>query len=735
MAKKRKKIKASPDKFYQQIDWGIDPQTGKEIASLVAFVLGLIFVLSIFGAAGTFGQFILKIMNYLFGLAAAILPVILIIIGVVFWKKKDGAVRGLTILGLLTLIIFVPALFDVIHASAGGVIGGGVANYLMQAFGSIAGFLIIVGFILISLLFATNISIKEAKNWLFGEDEEENPAEADPTKVSVYQALKSKLSSKPQPQLGNQPNGQIPVQSMQPIKQATIDKDWEFPPISLLSDVRTAADPGDPKKKALTIQSALKNFNIDVDMGGANIGPTVTQYVLKPHTGVKLTAITSRANDLALALASRSIRIEAPIPGKSAVGVEIPNEKTATVTLRQVLESKEYAETKSNLKIALGLDVAGATFVADIAKMPHLLVAGSTGAGKSVAINAMVLSLLYANSPADLRIILIDPKRVEFTRYNGIPHLLTSVVTEVDKIVNTLRWTVAEMDRRYNVFAEGHHRNIEEYNKDPKNQPMPYIVVVIDELADLMIQAANEVESSIVRISQLARATGMHLIVATQRPSVNVITGIIKANIATRIAFAVASQIDSRTILDQSGAEQLLGKGDMLFLNSELGKPRRVQGVLVGEKEITAVTDFLKREGVSTYDDSIQDYRPAGSGGGAGGRSDQEDAAYEEAKEVVVSHQKASASFLQTKLRIGYNRAARILDMLESDGIIGPAQGAKARDVLVSQDQLDAPRANVPTYYSNEAPTVEARPSNNSNGIKPFPRPGEIEIQDDDDDL
>lgn len=731
MAKKRKKIKASPDKLYKSFDWSVDPQTSKEIISLACFALGIIFTLAIFGAAGTFGQATFRALNSLFDISAFIVPVILIITGAVFWTRREANIKGPTLLGLILILIFIPALFGTL--GLGGAIGNNVANYIHSVFGGFVGFLIILGLDIIAGLLATNSSIKRIKEIFMGEKEpEDTPStEPDAARVSVFQTVKNKLTNRPpKPQ-----DNQVPVTPMKPMVRATLDKDWEFPSIELLPDIKTKADPGDIEKKAKIIQKTLSDFGIEVSMGLANIGPTVTQYVLKPANGVKVTAITSRSNDLALALASPSIRIEAPIPGQSAVGIEIPNERSATVTLRDILSTKEYSADKSNLKIALGLDVAGKPFIADIGSMPHLLVAGSTGAGKSVAINAMILSLLYANSPSDLRMILIDPKRVEFTRYNGIPNLLTTVVTEVDKIVNTLRWTVAEMDRRYNVFAQGHYRNIAEYNQGQTDRTnrMHYIVVIIDELADLMIQAAGEVESSIVRISQLARATGIHLVVATQRPSVNVITGIIKANIATRIAFAVASQIDSRTILDQAGAEQLLGRGDMLFLNGELGKPKRVQGVLVGEKEITAVTDFLKKN-PAAYDDSIQEFRPT-KGGGHNGQSSEEDDAYDDAKEIVVSNGSASASLLQRRLRIGYNRAARLLDMLEDDNIIGPAEGAKPRKVLITVDQLDAPRPSVQTYYQNEVPTVEITPNKTNPGIRPFPKPGEIEIQDDEDDI
>jgi S-DNA-T family DNA segregation ATPase FtsK/SpoIIIE len=383
--------------------------------------------------------------------------------------------------------------------------------------------------------------------------------------------------------------------------------------------------------------------------------------------------------------------MEAPIPGKAAVGLELPNKVPAMVTLREILESEGYLSHKSKLALALGRDVAGEPIVADFAKMPHLLIAGATGAGKSIGINGIILTLLYRNSPADLRLILVDPKRVEFTHYNGIPHLLTPVVTEPDKTVNVLRWAVAEMERRYRMFSEIGSRDIHSYNEKMEKSAgaegetkLPLIVIVIDELADLMATSANEVEGAIVRLAQLARATGIHLMVATQRPSVDVITGLIKANIPTRIAFSVASQIDSRTIIDQAGAEKLLGRGDMLYLSSDFAnKPKRIQGVLVTEKEIQSVAGFLKDQGAAEYDESILSFGTRGAGPGS--EEDIDDDLYNDAKQIVIQSGKASASLLQRRLRVGYARAARLLDILESQGVVGPADGARPRDILVDQ--------------------------------------------------
>ena len=460
-----------------------------------------------------------------------------------------------------------------------------------------------------------------------------------------------------------------------------------LPQVDLLETSDQVASAGNIAKNAEIIQKTLKDFSISVTMSDANVGPTVTQYTMKPAEGVKLNQITARANDLALALAAKSIRIEAPIPGKSAVGVEIPNKVAAKVTLREVLESKEHSSMDSLLSIALGRDVAGAPMVIDLEKMPHLLIAGATGSGKSVCINTVILSFLMKNSPAELRFIMVDPKRVELTNFNGIPHLLSPVITEVDKTIAALKWTVAEMDKRYRIFADTGKRNIVAYNAVAQEK-MPYIVFIIDELADLMAASAREVEGSIVRLAQMARATGIHLIVATQRPSVDVITGLIKANITSRIAFAVASNADSRTILDQSGAEKLLGNGDMLYIGNDLNKPRRIQGSFSSDKDIQAIIKHASAQDVVRYNEEVTEVRSSSSMNKEGNQGlAGEDELYNEASETVAAAGKASASLLQRRLRIGYARAARLLDILEDNGVIGPADGAKPREVYTSRTE------------------------------------------------
>lgn len=466
---------------------------------------------------------------------------------------------------------------------------------------------------------------------------------------------------------------------------------WEYPPLSLLSeDPGRKAERGDINKVAATIEKTLQSFGIEARVAEVNLGPAVTQYALEIALGTKVSKITSLANDLALATEAPTgqIRIEAPIPGRSLIGIEIPNRSLEVVTLRTMLASTAMQKAKSKLAVSLGLDVSGNPLVLDISKMPHGLVAGTTGSGKSVLINSFISSLLFRASPQEVRLILIDPKRVEFTGYNGIPHLLTPVIVEPEKILSALKWAMAEMDKRYKLFAERGVRNIDSYNELSGFQAIPYIVIFVDELADLMMFAPVEVEDAIARLAQMARATGIHLVIATQRPSVNVITGLIKANIPCRIAFNVSSMIDSRVILDAPGAEKLLGRGDMLYIPPDQAKPTRIQGAFVSEKEVRKLVDFLKSRNypVEYTEEVTSQPLPLKKGAGGGSSSagaDGKDGQLEDAIRLVCQFNTASASFLQRKMSIGYARAARMLDQLEELGVVGPAEGAKPRDVLV----------------------------------------------------
>ncbi|MEP6710706.1 MAG: DNA translocase FtsK, partial [Candidatus Saccharibacteria bacterium] len=484
------------------------------------------------------------------------------------------------------------------------------------------------------------------------------------------------------------------------------DPNWKAPSLDLLEKKQSPADAGDVQQNAQIIKDTLSEFSIDVEMEGANIGPKVTQYTLRPPSGVKLTRITALETNIALNLAAQSLRIEAPIPGQRAVGIEVPNRKAADVRLHGILTSKQWNNLSEPLSFAIGKDISGEAVVGELNKMPHLLIAGQTGSGKSVMINTLLTSLLYHNSPSEMKLILVDPKHVEMASYEDIPHLLTPVITEPEKTISALKWAVNEMERRYRLLAEEKIKDIRSYNEKIQRSSkkiavededgvshqhdegaMPYIVIVIDELADLMMVAARDVEALIVRLAQKARAVGIHLVLATQRPSVDVITGLIKANIPARIAFTVASQVDSRTILDQVGAEKLLGQGDMLMSTPSMSKPKRIQGAWVMDEEVMKITDHLRLQSAPQYNDEIvsQPVQLNGKGGVVmdfSGHGD--DDMYKDAVRVVVDAGKASTSLLQRRLRVGYARAARIIEEMEEQGIIGPADGSRPREVLIS---------------------------------------------------
>jgi S-DNA-T family DNA segregation ATPase FtsK/SpoIIIE len=461
--------------------------------------------------------------------------------------------------------------------------------------------------------------------------------------------------------------------------------------LDLLKSSSERPTTGDLRANANIIKRTLESFGIPVEMGEINIGPKVTRYTLKPAEGVKLSRITALNQDLALALAAHPIRIEAPIPGKSLVGIEVPNKSAALVRLGNLMAYPEFQKS-GNLVFALGRDVSGEPIFVDLEKMPHLLIAGATGSGKSVCIHSVITSFLYKNSPENLRLILIDPKRVELNLYEGLPHLISPVVTESKKAIGVFRWAISEMEKRYELLQQAGARDIKSFNSNQNNEPLPYLVIVVDELADLMANFGREVEGSIVRLAQMARATGIHLILSTQRPSVDVLTGLIKANITARIALQVASQIDSRTILDMAGAEKLLGGGDLLFVSGELSKPKRIQCSYIAEEEIKRVVDFIVSNNEDIFETeeevnfesngqkSIINFEDFGS-------EDVDDELYEEAVRVVSEAHKASASLLQRRLKVGYARAARLLDIMEERGIIGPGEGAKPREVYLDKIQ------------------------------------------------
>jgi S-DNA-T family DNA segregation ATPase FtsK/SpoIIIE len=497
----------------------------------------------------------------------------------------------------------------------------------------------------------------------------------------------------PKPQLEKGEKSSFQIQT--PTPPAASSAPWHYPLLSLLSDnISGKADRGNVNTNAGIIEKTLEAFGITAKVVEVNLGPAVTQYALEVAIGTKLSKINALSNDLALALAAPTgqIRIEAPIPGRSLVGIELPNRSPEFVSLKKILEDDKLKHHKSKLAVALGLDVSGQPIVADLARMPHILIAGQTGSGKSVCINAFIATLLFRCSPQELNLILVDTKRVELTTYNGIPHLLAPVIVEREKVLSALKWAMTEMDKRYKLFSEVGARNLEGYNELSGFQAMPYILIFIDELADIMLFAPVEVEDTITRIAQMARATGIHLVIATQRPSVDIITGLIKANIPARIAFAVSSMIDSRVIIDQPGAEKLLGRGDMLYLPPDSAKPSRLQGAFISDREIHQLIDFLKKQGVApNYTEEVTSM-PYSLGHRAGRGAtilspdgENRDELFDDALRLIIQHDNASASFLQRKLNIGYARAARILDQMQQAGIVGPGEGSKPREILLRQ--------------------------------------------------
>jgi S-DNA-T family DNA segregation ATPase FtsK/SpoIIIE len=699
----------------------LSSETKKGIAVIFFFALFLLASLSLFDKAGIVGQYINEAMRFGFGFIAYFVPIVFLLIGLSLYRQpiKEEVSQHFyfrTYLGAFLLAGSFAGLLHVFYMKDGTKaldlvsknVGGGYLGALFgYPFFSLTGFwaaiIILFGLMIVGLLVTFDVSLSSLLPKRSAEDEMKKEGkvnyEVGPIKINGMaksgfvsekvqeknKALDNEVKKAPESSTINKGAEDKDKKSDLLAIQLDDRKDWKLPPFDLLEDAKNTVDSGNIEVNVSIIQKTLSDFGIEVEMGEVNVGPTVTQYTLRPAVGVKLSQIAGLQNDLALALSAQSIRMELPIPGKALVGIEIPNKTKAIVRLREVLQTENFVKHPSKLAFALGRDVSGHPMVGDLARMPHLMIAGSTGSGKSVALNSFLISLLYKNTPQDVKFIVIDPKRVEMTPYNGIPHLLTPVVTDHEKAVNALKWAVAEMDRRYKVLAEAGNRNIADYN-NAGGLKMFYIVIIVDELADLMAVSKNEVEATIVRLSQMARAVGIHLVLATQRPSVEVITGLIKANITSRIAFAVASQVDSRTILDSSGAESLLGNGDMLFITSEIQKPRRIQGAYVDEKEVNKVADYFKKQtGAVIYNEEILE-RPKHPMAipGFSSAGDDEDELLKEAENVVREAGKASASLLQRRLRVGYARAARLLDLLEDRGIIGPGDGAKPREVYVS---------------------------------------------------
>jgi S-DNA-T family DNA segregation ATPase FtsK/SpoIIIE len=698
-----------------KISLDINPRLRRDTLAVAVAVLAFASFLGVyFGGAGPVGHWLDSALAALFGFGRFLFPLLLAYgAGALAFPERFRSPLAAR-LGATLFLAAALALLNIVHlhsadamretarvAEAGGYFGLILGYPAVAALGFYAGLAAVIGILLLALALTFNASVADLTQHLEFLRRLKLPARAakepefsgftvreTPVTTDVAAAL---AEGRPAPALPGPIGSDNATQmSILPTGEAAKPrrafKKYAALPIDLLEVRHSKAQGGDTNARSFTIKKTLENFGIPVEMGEISVGPTVTQYTLKPADGIKLSRITGLSNDLALTLAAHPIRIEAPIPGKSLVGIEVPNEAIAVVSLREVIDSKEFRERKSNLTFVLGKDVAGKPWVADLGRMPHLLVAGATGSGKTVCLNSIIISLLYANSPEDLRLILIDPKRVELPIYNGLPHLLTPAITEVPKTINALKWAINEMDRRFSILSKSGHRDIGSHNACGAEK-LPYIVIVVDELADLMVAAAAEVEAGIIRLAQMSRAVGIHLILATQRPSVDVITGLIKANIPARIAFSVASGTDSRTILDSLGAEKLVGRGDSLFQTAELSRPKRIQCCYVADREIRQVVDFITGQ----LDEPVQYNEAVTSKGGiapgtSGGRfgEDDDDELLEEAKETIIRSGKASASFLQRRLKVGYARAARLLDLLEERGIIGPGDGAKPREVLVN---------------------------------------------------
>jgi S-DNA-T family DNA segregation ATPase FtsK/SpoIIIE len=709
-----------------------------QYASAVFLILLALFVL--LGGLGTGGALPLSLFNAAksaFGMAAFLLPFVLVYWGVTKFVDDNHRMPLGKLLSLWTAFLIAAGFLQVATVAktlaadggaawmdgqggaAGSLLGGIVLGALDQIPAAIVFFVAFIPAVFYAFGIPFSV-LSDGLKSLVPERSERSDTDLIALKAKPGKPAVPKLNQELQVNQGDQepeeeperkrfgglknsavrlaPNpGVAAISNNQDALTTTSDPDWQLPSIDMLNKKQTNPDAGDYNANAAIIHNTFANFNIDVEMEGVNIGPRVAQYTLKPPANVKLTKITALENNLALDLAATSIRLEAPIPGKRAVGIEVPNIQAGSVPVYSLFNTKEWKDLADKpLGFVIGRDIANKPVVADLAKMPHMLVAGQTGSGKSVMINTFLTSLLYHNSPSDLKLILVDPKQVEMAPYNDIPHLLCPVINEPEKCISALKWAVAEMERRLRTMADVGKRNIGEYNNLKKEEGMPYIVIVIDELADLMMMAARDVEALIVRLAQKARAVGIHLVLATQRPSVDVITGLIKANVPARIAFTVTNQVDSRTIIDGMGAEKLLGRGDMLLKTSEMPKPIRIQAALIEDDETGKITDFIRMQRPPAYDMDVvsQPVQLNGKGGvvadmGAGGGSDAEQDMFRDAVRVVIEGKKASTSLLQRRLRIGYGRAARLIEEMEEQGIIGPADGARPREVLVSSlDQV-----------------------------------------------
>ncbi len=686
-------------------------ETKNSIWAISFICVAIVLVLARFAEAGPAGALIYQGLNALLGWGYLILPATLLFAAAVFLLSRQKRILATTLIGSALLILSVLGLIELLSPTHGGWLGM-VFGSLRVPFGNIAATTIDIFILIISVLVTANVPIKVEWPWnKEGADEDEGPEDATPLLVTGSDGEKTtaekatdEKDSKNKKGAGAEELAVVHAKDGAELGKIKKTKAPSFvnyvpPPLSLLNSDMSKPTTGDLLAHANIIKRTLDSFGIPVEMGEINVGPAVTRYTLKPAEGVKLSRITALSQDLALSLAAHPIRIEAPIPGKSLVGIEVPNKTAALVRLGSLMNYPEF-QASGPLGFVLGRDVSGEPIFANIEKMPHILIAGATGSGKSILVHSLITSLLYKNSPATLRLVLIDPKRVELSIYDGIPHLITPVITENKKALGVLKWAIQEMDRRYEILQRAGSRDIKSYNaKQTKPEDiLPFILIGIDEMADLMSSFGREVEGAIVRLAQMSRATGIHLLLATQRPSVEVITGLIKANIPARVALQVASQIDSRTILDGAGAEKLLGHGDLLFLSAELSKPKRIQGSYITEEELKSVVEFIKEhnkvEAPEPSDDGEENIDKAGPImpvgfdhfiNASGESEESDDDLFDEAVAVVAEAKKASASLLQRRLKVGYARAARLLDLMEAADLIGPGDGAKPRDVNIEK--------------------------------------------------
>jgi len=756
-----------------KLDLNLKNSVKKGISIVLLFLLAILFSFGFFGAGGAFGEFLNKVGGMFFGWGKWLFPITLLLMAMILLLNKKTVFYVVKIIGLsiafLSLLGFFHIFFDAKEflpiaesGQGGGYVGYFIALGLIKFTGKIAGILVLVAFLAIGIMIAFDFSLVEFFIKLF--KRKENQQEKETVQEEVQEGIMENKNPEIQEEKISEPENVEEVlpsdeecnikeikfvegplieskkeeedeieeedyddeeefeeeAEARPARKRGRKRKWRLPSLNLLDEFNGEADGGNIEERIDIIKDTFSNFGIELGFHDCKTGPSVTQYSFRPAVGVKLSKIVAYGDDLALALAAHPIRIEAPIPGKSLIGIEVPNKKPIPVRLRNALENKEFKSNAVPLNLALGKDVEGNFVSADLGKMPHLLIAGATGTGKSVCINSIILSLLFKNSPEDLKMILVDPKRVELSLYNKIPHLLSDVITDNKKVVNALRWAVREMENRYKILESVGSRDLESYNEklkeggvrefiDPETgelveeemKKLPFIVIIIDELADLMLSHGKDVEGAIMRLAQMARAVGIHLIISTQRPSVEIITGIIKANISNRIALQVNSQVDSRTILDMRGAENLLGKGDLLFISAQSPRPKRLQNPFVSESEVKRVVEFIrnqeKERGGDELENEFEELEPGensqpqnsfanSSQMDFSASEEDKDTLYEEAKEFVITAKRASASLLQRKFRIGYNRAARLIECLEEDGIVGPPDGAKPREVLVADE-------------------------------------------------